>query len=269
MPARYLRISLRLSLLLTLLIAAGLGWFSVSYLQPYRAEAAAVEWLSRFGATVECESRQPEWFWRIFGPQIAQSVSTLSVYDRPLGAAEIERICKLKSLRGLQLIRAKLTNAGMSELTTLTKLQDLNLRFNEFSQFENAFPELIALDLSYTNVSQLRTESMRCLESLDLKGTKVDDGTLASLSPMPKLRTLNVGGSTVQPSDISNVSDLGIAHLTPAKFPSLTRIFLYRTAVTQEGIQAIKTRFPDAGVYHNGEETGTPQPAEIFQVFGR
>jgi hypothetical protein len=106
--------------------------------------------------------------------------------------------------------------------------------------------KLIHLDLAHTNVAALDTSAFLELELLDLRATQVSDETLSSISPIPRLRTLDLSGT---PERRMHITDKGLVHIVPEKFPQLTRLILYDTQVTAAGVDGISARFPGIGVY--------------------
>jgi hypothetical protein len=249
MPGRCLRISLRLAILLLLLVSAGLGWFSVSKLQPYREEASAARQLLELGAQMEFAPRPPLWFWGVFGEDVARYPAYLEAGGLTLGDEQVPLVANLRSLEFLNLDRSKLTDAGALQLGGLTKLKGLLLRHTAISRLPTReMASLMSLDLAHTEIAKLDSSAFSTLEFLNLRATRIHDATLASLGPMPELRTLDLAGDERRPM---SVTDAGLAHLTPSKFPKLSRIYLYYTAVTPEGLAALAARFPGAGIYHD------------------
>jgi hypothetical protein len=249
MPGRRLRFSLRLFLLLMLLCAAAMGWFAVAYLQPYREEAAAIARLSRLGGTFGLTPREPQWIWRTFGNGIARQADFLVVSNLPIGDEEAHQIAALESLKDLEMDRTRFTDAGIQQLGGLVQLRGLKMRHIAVSHPPiGRMSKLIFLDLAFTQVATLSTSSMGSLESLDLRGTRINDATLESFAPMPALRALDISGDAERRM---RITDRGVAHLTKEKFPNLTRIFLHHTEVTPVGLKALSERFPGAGIYQD------------------
>jgi len=249
MVGRRLRFSLRLFLLLMLLCAAAMGWFSVAYLQPYRKEEAAIKRLSRLGGTFGLTLREPQWIWRTFGKGIARKSDFLVLSNLPIGDEEAHQIAALESLKDLEMDRTRFTDAGIQQLGGLVQLRGLKLRHVAVTHPPiGRMSKLIFLDLAFTKVATLDTSSMSSLESLDLRGAQINDATLESFAPMPALRALDISGDAERRM---RITDQGVAHLTKEKFPDLTRIFLHHTEVTPAGLKALFEQFPKAGIYHD------------------
>ena len=100
---------------------------------------------------------------------------------------------------------------------------------------------LVDLDLAFTNVKDIDTSGFLSLEKLNLRGTDITDQTLANFGDLPNLQTLDISGSPGIPMKIMNE---GVAHLTKDKLPKLSKIYLYFTEVTEDGIAQLKADFP-------------------------
>lgn len=241
------RISLRLFLLLVLLCAAAMGWFAATYLQPYRDEAALRERLTRLGGGVGYGPREPYWFWRIFGQGIARKTNTLLLSDIPIEDADMAQIGKLNGLEGLYLERTKVTDAGLAHIGGFDQLVALDLSHLHISHPPiRRMSKLIELDLAHTDVSKVDTSAMTSLQLLDLRATRINDQTLAAMAALPNLKTLDIAGAPGRPV---NVTDRGVAHLTSQKYPKLTRLYLYETAVSDAAVKLLKARMPGLAVY--------------------
>jgi hypothetical protein len=106
-------------------------------------------------------------------------------------------------------------------------------------------PQLIALDLSYTRVSDADLEVLRKLPNLrelSLQHTAITDATLQRLTKHDYLERLNVYGT--------GVTDAGLAVL--AALPRLQKLYLWQTAVTEIGLADLRRALPklyvDTGV---------------------
>jgi hypothetical protein len=244
------RISLRLFLLIVLLCTAAMGWFAVANLQPYREEAEVTKKLMRLGGEAIRVPREPNWFWRLFGEEIAQSTEALTFSDAPIGDTDIEQIGKLTGLKLIVVFRSNVTDAGLAHLRGLDQIVMLKLQELAISSPPiQGMTKLVHLDLSFTNVSALDTSAMASLELLDLGASRADDRTLASFAPMPRLKTLNLSGRPGQKMDIT---DRGLALLSAEKFPKLSVLRLYETKVTEGAIKDLVERFPNLSVFWDG-----------------
>jgi hypothetical protein len=243
-----IRISLRLFLLLTLLCAAVIGWFAATYLEPYRREDALLRRITAMKGQVLYVDRSPHWFWNLFGERIAQRASSIIIYNvKEFDDKEFAEVVLLNHLEQLILNRTSITNSRIDRLDNLTGLVHLELTGTSISQPPpvSRMPNLITLNLMKTNVTSLDASGLNRLEYLGLAETEFNDDSLAALAPLPRLKTLDLTGSM----DRRMFSDKGIAHLSPEKFPNLTRIYLRGTNVTEVGIANLQARFPGAGIY--------------------
>ncbi len=215
------RISLRLFLLLTLLCAAVMGWFAVTYLEPYRREAALIRRLAAMKAEVIYTDRTPHWLWRLFGEDTSRRVSTLVItYVPEFGDDELAEVAELSELESLNLSHVDVSDANIERLGNLTNLVLLELHV---ATVTNAPPvermsKLITLNLSGSPIATLNTSGLDRLEFLSLADTHITDDTIAGLPRLPRLKMLDVSG---QPERrMTKISDKGIANLTRRSFPA-------------------------------------------------
>jgi hypothetical protein len=115
---------------------------------------------------------------------------------------------------------------------------------------------LLHLDLTNTAIEDFDASDLESVEYLGLAGTRICDPVLAALASLPNLLTLDLERNV-------NVSDAGIACLKRARLPKLTRIYLWKTGVTEAGARALAAEFPGAGVYRTPEAipAGDPENA--------
>jgi hypothetical protein len=246
-----LRFSLRAFLLSMFLVALATAWFAAYFLQKYRAEAVFVARLERMGGTVHRERREPQWFWQMFGANVAHRADVLILFEANIGDEELAEIGKLSALQGLYLQNNNVTYDGVRHIRGLTKLVALGLRGLPISAppIDN-MEHLIELDLAFTDVTRLDVRTLPMLESLTLRATRFNDAALAALPPMPALRTLDVSGDR---NRRMKITDEGVAELTPDKFPMLTRIYLYETEISSAGEKGLRERFPGIAVNYKSQ----------------
>jgi hypothetical protein len=157
-------------------------------------------------------------------------------------------IGRIQSLEMLNLDRTSVTDFGLAQIRGLHNLVELTAKGLAISNSPplDGMTKLIALDLGHTDIAYLNTSDLLSLELLDLRATRVNDDSLTIMSPMPKLKTLEIGGTPGRPGA---VSDRGLDSLTREKFPKLTRLYLYETEVTEAAAEKLKQRMPGLAVY--------------------
>ena len=154
-----------------------------------------------------------------------------------LGSARITdaglvHLRSLTQLENLNLSAPRITDAGMAHIEGLTQLQSLNL--SEASISGRGLARLAAL-------ANLKTLSLRGrgitggeggpipvlprLTDLDLENTRITDADLARIGSMPQLENLSLADTAI--------TDAGLAYLGPLR--DLKRLDLRDTAITGEG----------------------------------
>lgn len=278
----------RFFLLLALLIPA--------CLPAQESERAVAEWVLRIGGTVTLEARaQPlrdiselptedfhiaalDFTGTLIEPPELQRLARLSrlrelylpasMWNPNAGSRldandALVHLQPLKNLEKLHLSLHFLTNInlqdkGLAHLSGLSNLKELRLAQTRIKGSSlAAFPNLRALDLSYTSFDDSGMESLkgmtqlsqlvlrdtlvtdkglqhlrglRNLAELDLYGMRVADAGLAALKELTALRKLNLLGA--------EITDAGLDAL--AGMTQLRELNLYRTRVTNAGLEKLK-----------------------------
>ncbi len=96
----------------------------------------------------------------------------------------LARLTTLTNLSRLRIGQTKVTDAGLSHLALMPRMDTLGTRRSAGRQ---------------TPASEALLKLSR-LKALDLSGTKIDDGALATLAKFPMLAELNVRDTRVTPS---------------------------------------------------------------------
>lgn len=134
----------------------------------------------------------------------------------------VKHLLALEDLRTLQLTRTKITDAGMKTVAKLGRLRDL--------------------DISITAVTDKGLEALTSLKDvtrLDISYNKgITDAGIESVIQMEGLEILWVYGT--------HVTDAGLMRLTELK--QLRELKIFRTKVTESGINEFKKRMPSCKV---------------------
>lgn len=237
------KFSVRTLLCLTLVAAGAATWFRMAYVDAYRQQAEVLQQLDVAEGAVLTKDRQPKWLWSQFGEQIAQKGTTLELSRTDVGDMELADIGQLTELGGLYLDETKVTDAGLQHLENMKGLIALGLRKTSITKCPplSKMSQLQNLDLGFTQVEQVDTSGLRSLVSLNLRATRINDKTLANLSPLPNLESLDIAGSLGEPP---RITDEGLAHLRKSKYPKLKTVYLYDTKVSPDGVARLKAEFP-------------------------
>lgn len=237
------RFSLKTLLCMLLLAAIAAAYFRVAYLDRYREEAEVLSRLESTGGQIHQQNREPAWLWQQFGDKIGKKGASLVLSDMDIGDEELADTAQLSELGGLYLERTNVTDNGLDSIKQMPGLIAIGLRRTSISTWP-ATPQLRKLedlDLGFTDVRSFDSTGLVSLKKLGLRGTKIDDHTLAGLGALPNLESLDIAGSLGEPP---NITDDGVAHLTKEKYPKLRRIYLYNTAVSEDAIARLKAEFP-------------------------
>ena len=182
----------------------------------------------------------------------------------------IKTLAGAKGLRQLYLVKTKLDDAAISDLSMFSELQKLSLNDNE--RVTNASLKEIGklkrlrwLSLGHTQVTDLNEiAGLEQLESLFVPGTKIKDASLDNLVNLKKLSELYLGGSGVTDAGLKSVSgikqlqvlslnatrvtDEGLKSLASLK--KLKKLSLLNTQVTDGGVLMLKQALPELRIEH-------------------
>jgi hypothetical protein len=199
---RYLRFSVRGSIVLVLVIGVWLAWLVrvIRNAQVQRDAVVAVErnlgmvryngelifWDSEPGwhEIKEEETWAPRWLVRLIGVDYFHHVTSAYV---PRGAGT-EAVGRLTSLETLDLGSIGINDADLANLTGLTKLSSLDLfhaRITDAGLVHlTGLTNLSELDLRYTQVTDagsVRLKDLTSLQRLDIDGTQITDAGIKKL----------------------------------------------------------------------------------------
>ncbi|MGA7701746.1 MAG: hypothetical protein WCB27_19235, partial [Thermoguttaceae bacterium] len=201
---RWYQWRLRSLFILTLLVAIGMSWLTVT-IQNQRKQKAAAEAITKLGGTVQSE---PTWLgWLLRDDSL---VSVTKVYlaakhnpfrDEPdedvLTDAGLVHLQPLSQLRELSLDHTYVSDAGLANLEGLSQLQKLwlcNTKVTDAGLVHlQGLSQLKVLDLSDTKVTDaglVHLQGLSQLGLLDLSDTKVTDTGLVQLKALSQLQEL-------------------------------------------------------------------------------
>jgi hypothetical protein len=184
---RWFQYSLRSLFLLTLLVAIGKSWLTVT-MRNQRKEKAAAEAIEKAGGAVKTE---PTWLGEVLRDGSLVRVTDVSFSGEPITDAILVPLEGLTQLRVLELGGTNITDAGLVHLRELSGLDTLGL--------------------GSTNVTDAGLVYLRRLSEIQvlwLENTKVTDAGLVHLQGLEQLQMLNLDGT--------KVTDQGIAKLQKA-----------------------------------------------------
>jgi hypothetical protein len=191
----------------------------------------------------------------------ADEVGRLRLGGTSFGDADMPRLTRAMSLRGLFLDFTPVTDAGLAPLGALSNLEVLDLGNTSVKGAGLAhlkdLKSLQVLYLGHTRVTDAGLEHLRNLQDLkkvDLQSTLLTGSGLVHLVSLKKLETLLVGGTRIGDAELACVQrleslkelelddtaigDAGLIHL--AGLPNLFKLDLRRTRVTDAGLAHLK-----------------------------
>ena len=167
----------------------------------------------------------------------------------------------LLSLRHLNLVGAKISDAGLTHLSGLASLEELYLAYT---------------DIGDAGMAQIG--SLSSIRVLEINGTSVTDEGLAELKRLPQLRRLILGGNPqitdaglshlrsltrLEVLDLSrtSITDTGLVFLQSIR--SLKELNLNVTQVTLDGLESLRQALPNCQIRFDGKvvPTLTPTPS--------
>ena len=205
-PRRWFQFSLR-SLLIAVMLAAGLLVAWRAYVEPYRRQRESMAYIEHLGGEYKTEPGGPGWLHQLFGDDKFQNIIEISLDGQNVSDEDLAHLEGLTHLQSLRLGGAQVSDAGLARLREFTILR--------------------MLDLEGTLVSDAglaHLEGLVNLQTLVLSATPVGDAGLVHLKGLKNLQELWLGGA--------QVSDAGAKQLQKA----LPNCRIYMVRYTQDGI---------------------------------
>jgi Leucine-rich repeat (LRR) protein len=162
--------------------------------------ADSVDWIAALGGTVE---KNPQ------GQIIALNLRGTWVND-----VELIDVARLPNLERLNLSHTRISDEGVRNLKAATKIRELNLYYAE----------------QITDQGMSAIKEWKMLKRLDLRGTRISNGTLEILSHMPQLEALGIANT--------QVTDNGMEYLT--SLTNLKELALGRSRVGEADLSFLR-----------------------------
>lgn len=157
--------------------------------------------------------RGPAWLRAVVGDDYFRTAIVVNLTKAPVGDDDLGDLAALLPyIRSLRLDRSRVTDKGLQNLETFTRLESLTLNF---SGVTDAGLESIA----------------KCtkLRHLELQGTQISDEGIGKLEDLARLEVLCL--------DFTAVTDAGMVCI--AKHANLRDLMLTRTSITDEGLKCL------------------------------
>ncbi len=251
-PIRYRwRITLKVLLMLTTLIAIGCGLFGQRIAQ-VRQQQRAVREIQTLGGQAGCYIKYdfdegwgssvktrdgwmfPKWMVDMVGKDLFGRVVCVSLDTNRNVDRAVESLGRLAHVEELDLNYCQLSDESLVNLKRLPKLRSLGLRNTSVTDSGVArlaeLSELEVLSLTgarVTSAALAHLSNLPRLAYLTLENTDVDDAGLAHLARLDEIKYLNLAGC--------EITDAGLQQLQHLE--SLTALDLSDTRVTDEGLK--------------------------------
>jgi len=174
---RWYQFRLRSLFILTLLVAIGMSYVTVT-MRDCRKQKAAAEAIERTGGWVESE---PTWLGRLLRDDSLLRVTKITRFSWERGTDDVwVHLQGLSQLQELSLGNANITDAGMIYLRGLSQLQTLRLD-----------------DTKVTDAGLVHLRGLSQLQTLNLYNTSVTDAGLVYLRGLSQLRILVLNSTRV------------------------------------------------------------------------
>ncbi len=236
---KWLRFSLRSSLLAIALVAVWLAWF----VPRVQRQQAAVEWMESFDRTVfyshmrkpqgQRDPPAPQWLIDIFGIDAFATIDMVWLDDRPVG--DISMVRNLPNVNHFELTNGELTD--LSPLAGLTKLKHIGVSKNQISDLR-PLAGLVNLERFYayeTSISDLEPLSkLTKLENVILSQTPVAD--ISHLSNLTQLYNLEL-----RETKITNLEPIYGLH-------NLKTLDISDNELSEKQIEELKRKLPNCKV---------------------
>jgi Leucine-rich repeat (LRR) protein len=281
-----LRLSVRTLMLVVLLLGGSLGWIV------YRArlERDAEEAVARVGGHIQYDwqwihgkvmsTARPSWLTRHLGSGYFEHIVAVSGGD--FDDEAMARLGRLDHLEWLITYPSRVTDAGMSELQTLTGLRRLQVASERATGASLAslsgmrqLESLRLYQIRINNSDLVHLAKLTSLEELCIESPLLTDACVAPLlSGRPNLKHLGLSGRGITDTGIgelshhanlnrvslmdTQISDAGIALLS--RLPLLAHLDITGTQITDTGLRHLsrmkqlgilllnRTRVTDAGI---------------------
>jgi Leucine-rich repeat (LRR) protein len=170
----------------------------------------------------------------------------------------LSHLAELTELVVLSLQECKITDQGFDFLSKLTKLKELVVFKSDVSTgplkaFTNA-QELSKLNLRGTKLTSqdliAHMEAFKNLQDLEISETAVDDTALPTIAKLPKLKALNVWRTKVSDQGLESLVSIGLTRLNLDDNPAIGDMGMEQVAkmTTLEWLHVGKTKITDAGL---------------------
>jgi internalin A len=141
-------------------------------------------------------------------------IVTVNLRGAWISDVEMTELARLPDLERLDLSHTRITDEGMLNLKSATRISDLKLFYSEW----------------ITDQGMTAIKEWKHLRRLDVRGTRISDGTLEIVSHMPQLETLDIAHT--------EVTDVGLDHLIT--LTNLRQLSLGRGRLTNVGLVMLR-----------------------------
>jgi hypothetical protein len=175
-----------------------------------------------------------------------RSLESLSLHGTPITDIGVQHLSQLTNLKAVSLHGTQITNASMEILGALRQLESLTVGYTSVDdkglEHLGSLTELETLWLCGNRVSVaglLHLQSFETLKVLWLQDTQVNDNVMPHIARFQSLEQLFLTGC-------EGVSDRAVVHLS--ELSNLKEISLWKTSVTQKGIESLQAALPNCHI---------------------
>jgi Leucine-rich repeat (LRR) protein len=233
------RFSIRSLLCITLLWSLVTGLYFASLRNETRIERLARTEISKLGGASHTVNYKPEWLKTLLSDQDLSSITVVRLDGAEIKSGDLAALSELPQLGGLHLCDAKVSDSAIADINGLRHLRQLDLSRTEIRNVRlNSLPLLQDLNLTGNQIEQIVLSDLPTLQSLNLGFSTANDEDLKGLVTIPSLESLDLRNT--------KVTDNGLAHL--CGLPNLKTVYVYSTAVTREGTSLLQRTLPNCNV---------------------
>ena len=269
---RWMKYSLRSSLLLIAVCAAFLGWIN------YRAEQrqSILQEIDDLGGSFRLRGHNDSWigaaYESIYGRDSYGDVVAVDLRDTAADDELLERLGRFTEIYDLDLSSTKVTDKGVRSIAhlplrtlwlqetkitadaglALSKVSTLDMLAMNATDCDDTFLKNLGPLENLTDLglrgTQVTSEGMRCiaqfprLEDLRLYHTAVDDRGVERIAACPSIKFVGIS--------LTSISDDCFEHL--AKMPNLQEIDINACSVSKQAVAAFKKAAPNCKVDGSG-----------------
>lgn len=238
-PRRWLRISLRASLLALTVLALAFGWYANRALRQKQSAASIVgqggKVFYRSQGRSSNKPLPPPYLARYFGIDFVDSVVRVDLLGPQFDDQDLALLCDFPDLEWLQLYETKITGSGFAAVPNLRRLKEFDsirspLTDEGLSAFAGSTVRSFDIDEAAITDRGVTFICNPSLQKFSISGMPITDKALESVARCTSLERFW--------AESLDVTDNGISKLSGLK--SLTNVRLRKLQISDEGLAALR-----------------------------